>query len=84
MTASSPAEVTQLLCAWRNGDEAALAQLAPLVEAQLEVLAHHYLNRERAGHSLQTIDLVNEAYVRLIDWKSVAWQNRAHFYGVAA
>ncbi len=77
-------EVTRLLMAWGAGDSAALAQLAPLVEAELEQLAHAYLRKERAGHTLQTGALVNEAYLRLIDWQSVGWQNRAHFVGVAA
>jgi RNA polymerase sigma-70 factor, ECF subfamily len=77
-------EVTQLLLAWSKGDEAALAQLVPLVQAELYRLARRYLSRERAGHSLQISDLVNEAYLRLIDWQAVQWQNRAHFFGVAA
>src|SRR5262245_41348721 len=77
-------EVTQLLRAWSEGDEAALAQLVPLVEAELHRLAQHYLAGERTGLSLQASDLVNEAYLRLIDWKVAQWQNRAHFFGVAA
>lgn len=77
-------EITQLLLAWNHGDQLALAQLAPLVQAELYRLAQHHLARERAGMSLQTSDLVQEAYVRLIDWQAVAWQNRAHFFGVAA
>ncbi len=77
-------EVTRLLTAWSAGDQDALAQLAPLVEAELERLAHAYLNKERAGHTLQTGALVNEAYLRLIDWQNQDWQNRAHFVGVAA
>ena len=77
-------EITQLLLAWSQGDQAALAQLAPLVQAELYRLAQHYLKRERTGMSLQTSDLVQEAYVRLIDWQAVTWQNRAHFFGVAA
>jgi RNA polymerase sigma factor (TIGR02999 family) len=84
MLTSPTHEVTQLLLAWNNGDEAALAQLVPLVETELRRLAQRYLSRERTGHSLQTADLVNEAYLRLIDWKNVEWQNRAHFFGVAA
>ncbi len=70
--------------AWSAGDSAALAQLAPLVEAELERLAHAYLRKERAAHTLQTGALVNEAYLRLIDWQQVEWQDRAHFFGVAA
>lgn len=84
MPTSTTHEVTQLLLAWSKGDEAALNQLAPLVQAELYRLAQRYLSQERAGHSLQTSDLVNEAYLRLIDWNAVQWQNRAHFFGVAA
>ena len=80
----SPKEITQLLVAWGDGDETALAELTPLVYQQLHRLAHHYLSHERPGHTLQTSALVNEAYVRLIDWKNVQWQNRAHFFGVSA
>jgi RNA polymerase sigma-70 factor (ECF subfamily) len=81
---SSPHEVTQLLVAWGNGDEAARDQLMPLVYAELHRLAHHYMNRERPGHALQTSALVNEAFVRLVDQRDVQWQNRAHFFGIAA
>ena len=81
---SSSHEVTGLLRAWSNGDQAALARLAPLVEAELHKLAGVYLRRERQGHTLQTTALVNEAYLRLIDDSAVRWQNRAHFYGIAA
>jgi RNA polymerase sigma factor (TIGR02999 family) len=77
-------ELTQLLQAWSNGEEEALAKLAPMVHAELYRLAKRYMSRERADHLLQTSALINEAYVRLIDWKSVRWQNRAHFFGVAA
>ena len=84
MAARSPKEITQLLVAWGDGDEAALEQLTPLVYQQLHRLAHHYLSQERTGHTLQTSALVNEAYLRLIDWKNVQWQNRAHFFGVSA
>jgi RNA polymerase sigma factor (TIGR02999 family) len=84
MAVSSTHEVTRLLVAWSAGDQEALAQLAPLVEAQLERLAHAYMRRERAAHTLQTEALVNEAYVRLIDWQAVEWQDHAHFFGVAA
>lgn len=83
MTTPSPQQVTQLLVAWNNGDKAALDELIPLVHEELHRLAHHYMSRERAGHMLQTTALVNEAYVRLIDWRAVRWQNRAHFFGVA-
>ncbi|HMV47219.1 MAG TPA: sigma-70 family RNA polymerase sigma factor [Blastocatellia bacterium] len=84
MDTSSAHEVTQLLLAWGNGNEGALAELAPLVEAELHRLARLYLSRERPGHTLQPTALVNEAYLRLIDWKNVEWKNRAHFIGVAA
>ena len=84
MADPSPHDVTDLLVTWCDGDAAALDQLVPLVEAELRRLAHHYLGRERPDHLLQTTALLNEAYVRLIAWKSVRWQNRAHFYGVAA
>ena len=84
MPARSPKEITQLLVAWSDGDESALAQLTPLVYEELRRLAHHYMSSERAGHTLQTTALVNGAYVRLIDWKNVRWQNRAHFFGVSA
>ena len=80
----SPHEVTQLLVAWGNGDETARDQVMPLVYAELHRLAHHYMNLERPGHTLQTSALVNEAFVRLIDQKEVQWQNRAHFFGIAA
>lgn len=82
--ASPPDEVTQMLLAWTDGDESALARLVPLVETELHRLAQAYLHRERFDHTLQTTALVNEAYLRLIDWKAVQWQNRAHFFGVAA
>jgi len=84
MTTHSPKEITRLLVAWGDGDESALAELAPLVYEELHRLAHHYMSGERGGHTLQTTALVNEAYVRLIDWKNVRWQNRAHFFGVSA
>ena len=77
-------EVTQLLVAWSDGDEAALDRLAPLVNAELHRLAKRYMSREREDHLIQTSALINEAYLRLINWKEVRWQNRAHFFGVAA
>ena len=77
-------ELTELLVAWSDGDEAALDRLAPLVQSELRRLASNYMRRERSDHLLQTSALINEAYLRLIDWKSVRWQNRAHFFGVAA
>jgi RNA polymerase sigma factor (TIGR02999 family) len=84
MRTRSPKEITRLLVAWSNGDEAALDELTPLVYDELHRLAHHYMGHERAGHTLQTTALVNEAYLRLIDWKQVRWQNRAHFFAVSA
>lgn len=80
----SPPNITQLLIAWHQGNQDALAQLTPLVYAELHRLAHRYLAGERRGHVLQTTALVNEAFVRLIDWQQVEWQSRAHFFGVAA
>ena len=79
-----PSDVTQLLMAWSEGSETALEELVPLVEAELHRLAQRYLRGERPGHTLQTTALVNEAYLRLINWKSVRWQNKAHFLGVSA
>ena len=84
MTAASPQEVTRLLAAWSDGDEAALEQLVPIIHAELRRLARHYLKRERPGHTLQTSALVNEAYVRLINWKTARFESRAHFFGVSA
>ena len=84
MSRPSPQEITRLLLAWSDGDQAALEQLAPLVYDELHRLAGHYMSGERPGHTLQTTALVNEAYLRLVDWKNVRWQNRAHFFGVAA
>lgn len=77
-------EITQLLVAWNGGDQAALENLIPLVHAELYRLARNYMGRERVGHPLQPTALVNEAYLRLIDWKNVEWKNRAHFFGVSA
>ena len=76
--------ITQLLVAWGNGDQAALEALAPHLQQELHRLAAHYIARERPGHLLQATALVNEAYLRLVDWQHVEWQNRAHFFGVAA
>ena len=77
-------ETTRLLKAWSEGDETALERLVPLVDAEMRRLARHYLRQERHDHILQTTALVNEAWVRLINWPDVSWQNRAHFIGVAA
>lgn len=84
MASYSSHNVTQLLIAWNNGDPSALEQLAPLVHAELHRLARRYMRQERAGHLLQPTALVNEAYIRLIDWKDVEWKNRAHFFAVSA
>ena len=84
MATQSPQELTHLLIAWNNGDAAALDALVPLVQAELHLLAKRYMAKERAGHPLQPTALVNEAYIRLIEWQNVEWKNRAHFFGVAA
>lgn len=84
MPAESTKEVTELLQKWSAGDSDALEELTPLIYAELHRIAKRYMNREREGHTLQTSALVNEAYVRLIDWKSAKWENRAHFFGVSA
>jgi RNA polymerase sigma factor (TIGR02999 family) len=81
---SSEPNITQLLVAWGNGDQAAFDRLAPAVHQQLHRLAAGYMAGERPGHVLQTTALVNEAYMRLVDWKDVQWQSRAHFFGLAA
>jgi RNA polymerase sigma factor (TIGR02999 family) len=84
MTRSSPQELSALLHAWRDGDRTALDRLIPLVHGELHRLAHRYMARERAGRTLQTTALVNEAYVRLVDLKRIDWQDRAHFFAIAA
>ena len=80
----SPGAVTELLRAWGDGDDGALEQLTPLVEAELRRLARGYMRRERRGHTLQTTALVNEAFLRLTDARRVRWQDRAHFLGISA
>src|SRR6187200_3001899 len=77
-------EVTQLLGEWSGGDERALEKLVPLVEPELHRLAHYYMSRERAGHTLQTTALLNEAYLQLTAKTQPPWQNRTHFMAVAA
>src|ERR1700688_4641105 len=77
-------EVSELLRAWSEGSRAALDRLPPIVYHQLHRLARHYMRGERPGHSLQTTALVNEAYMRLIDYKRMQWQTRAHFFAVSA
>ena len=84
MTTPSTQHVTELLLAWRQGEESALEKLTPVVYEELKRLAHRYMGGERAAHTLQTTALVNEAYLRLIDGKQVNWQNRAHFFAVSA
>jgi len=81
---SSPSEITTLLVDWGKGDKDALDQLFPLVERELHRLAHSYMRREDPDHTLQTTALINETYLRLIDQNRVHWQNRAHFFGIAA
>ena len=77
-------EVSGLLRAWGDGDRAALDRLTPIVYEELRRLASHYMRGERPGHSLQTTALVNEAYMRLVDYKGMQWQNRAHFFAVSS
>src|SRR5207247_9960163 len=84
MAASRSHAVTELLLAWSEGEQTALEELVPLVYAELRRIAHRYMNRERRGHTLQTGDLVNEAYLRLIDASQVRWQDRAHFFAISA
>jgi len=80
----SQQEITGLLQAWSDGDQAALESLTPLVYAELHRLAKHYMAQERQSHLLQTTALVNEAYLRLINSRKVTWRNRAHFLGISA
>ena len=84
MSPHAPLELTQLLIAWSNGEQAALEKLMPVVYGELRRLARHYMNREPPGHTLQTTELVNEAYPRLIEQKQAGWQNRAHFLAISA
>jgi RNA polymerase sigma factor (TIGR02999 family) len=81
---NAPTNVTQLLVSWGGGDPAALEALTPLVHQELRRIAARCMANERPGHILQATALVNEAYLRLIDWKDVQWQNRAHFFAVAS
>lgn len=82
--ASACGEVSGLLQAWSQGDREALKKLTPIVYEELHRLARHYMRGERSGHSLQTTALVNEAYIRLTDYKRMRWENRAHFFAVSA
>ena len=84
MTQESGANITQLLVAWGKGDRLALEALTPHVQQELHRLAAHYMAGERPGHVLQATALVNEAYLKLVDWKGVDWADRAHFFGIAA
>src|SRR5712691_2038479 len=84
MTTLAADNLTGLLIEWRHGDQAALNKLTPLVYDELRRIAHRYVQRERNGHTLQTTALVNEAYLRLAGQKKIEWQNRAHFFAVAA
>src|SRR5215467_8666822 len=81
---SSQSDITALLVDWGNGDQSALDKLLPLVERELHRLAHSYMRRENPDHTLQTTALINETYLRLVDQRKVEWQNRAHFFGIAA
>jgi RNA polymerase sigma-70 factor, ECF subfamily len=83
VTSPTP-NVTQLLAAWSGGDQAALETLTPVIHHELHRLAARYMAGERPGHILQATALVNEAYLRLVDWKDARWQNRAHFFAMAA
>ena len=84
MGTPSHGAVTELLRAWSDGDDAALEQLIPLMEAELRRLARGYMGRERQGHTLQTTALVNEAFLRLAGARQVRWQDRGHFLGISA
>ena len=81
---TSPDEVTRLLKDWGNGDQQALERLVPMIYDELREIAHRCLYRERPGHTLQTTALVHEAYFKLIDQRDARWQNRAHFFAIAA
>ncbi len=84
MATDAGPQLTEALVAWSAGDAAALDTLIPIVESELRRMARRHMARERPGHTLQTTALVNEAYIRLIDQKRVRWQNRAHFFAIAA
>jgi RNA polymerase sigma factor (TIGR02999 family) len=81
---ASNTDITALLVDWNNGDKSAMERLLPLVERELHRLAHAYMRREDPDHTLQTTALINETYMRLVDQRKVQWQNRAHFFGIAA
>ncbi len=82
--ASAEHDVTELLHEWSEGNQQALAELLPIIYDELRRLAHLYLRRENSEHTLQTTALVHEAYLKLVNQKSVNWQNRSHFFGIAA
>ncbi len=84
MSDSSPKEVTELLTRWSEGEEAALELLTPIIYSELHRIAKRCMRRERENHTLQTTALINEAYMRLIEWKTAKWENRSHFFGVSA
>ena len=84
MATASSGQVTQLLRAWSDGDQQALEQLLPLVDAELRRLARAYMYRERRDHTLQPTALINEAFIRLAGAQSIRWQDRAHFFGICA
>ena len=84
MAQPTPHDITNLLRSWSDGDSGALDRLTPLVFSELHRLAVRYVARERSDHTLQATGLVNEAYIRLIDWPNVQWKNREHFFGVSA
>ena len=84
MTAPSTHDVTELLQAWSAGDEEALEKLTPLVYAEIHRAAQRYMAGERPEHTLQATALINEVYLRLVDFRHLSWRNRAHFYGICA
>jgi len=81
---TAPQDVTVLLQAWTEGDEDALAKLTPMIYEEMRRLARHYMARERSSPTLETGAILNEAFLRLVHWKNARWQNRSHFYGLAA
>lgn len=84
MNVREPEGVTKLLLDWSNGSTQALEELAQTVQQELRKLARHYIRGEKTGHLLESVALVNEAWLRLFDWQQISWQNRAHFFGIAA
>jgi RNA polymerase sigma factor (TIGR02999 family) len=84
MGTQSPSSITHLLRAWGEGSNSAFEKLVPLVDAELRRLARRYMRGERSGHTLQPTALINEVYLRLIDWGNISWQDRAHFFGLSA